>query len=98
MKPWTRRRFLRALPALPLAGAMSRASGAEGKLRAGAAKVNITLPLGVNNGGVILRGGPATQIHDELHAREHHERAGHPQQRPHAREQLSRGRGRFSAW
>ena len=29
----------------------------------------MTLPLGANNGGVILRGGPARQVHDELHAR-----------------------------
>jgi len=36
---------------------------------AGAATSNITLFLGVNNGGVIARGGPAAHIHDELHAR-----------------------------
>jgi len=38
-------------------------------LRAGAATSNTTLPLGVANGGVIARGGPATHVHDELHAR-----------------------------
>lgn len=37
--------------------------------RAGAATSNITLPLGARNGGVIARGAPAKQIHDELHAR-----------------------------
>ncbi|HEY2414116.1 MAG TPA: hypothetical protein VGI40_17860 [Pirellulaceae bacterium] len=65
----TRRSFLSLLPALPLVGASLHAAPTQGRLRAGAAKVNITLPLGANNGGVILRGGPATQIHDELHAR-----------------------------
>lgn len=38
-------------------------------LRAGAATSNTTLPLGACNGGVIARGGPATHVHDELHAR-----------------------------
>lgn len=37
--------------------------------RAGGATSNITLPLGASKGGVINRGGPARQIHDELHAR-----------------------------
>jgi len=56
--------------------AAARASGsprpdtpaAQG-FRAGAATSNITLPLGENNGGVIARGGAATHVHDELHAR-----------------------------
>jgi neutral ceramidase len=65
----TRRSFLRLLPALPLVGASLCAAPAPRRLRAGAAKADITLPLGANNGGVILRGAPATQIHDELHAR-----------------------------
>src|SRR5947208_7210265 len=69
MNHWTRRRFLSAIPALPLVGSSLYAAAAPRGLRAGAAKANITLPLGANNGGVILRGGPATQIHDELHAR-----------------------------
>src|SRR5438132_867608 len=69
MNEWTRRSFLGALPALPLVGASLHAAPAPGRLRAGAAKANMTLPLGANNGGVILRGGPAKQVHDELNAR-----------------------------
>ena len=38
-------------------------------LKAGAAKSEITLPVGATNGGVIARGGPATAIHDQLFAR-----------------------------
>src|SRR3954462_526585 len=68
MSSWTRRAFLQALPALPLAGELHAAPVHSG-LRAGAAKANMTLPLGANNGGVILRGGPARQVHDELNAR-----------------------------
>lgn len=66
---FTRRQFLAAASALPLVPALSQGASAPTGLRAGAAKVDITLPLGANNGGVILRGGPATRIHDELHAR-----------------------------
>jgi neutral ceramidase len=40
-----------------------------GRLRAGAATSNITLPVGASMGGVIARGGPVLHIHDELHAR-----------------------------
>jgi neutral ceramidase len=69
MNHWTRRRFLSAIPALPLASSSLHAAPAPRGLRAGAAKANMTLPLGANNGGVILRGGPAKQVHDELHAR-----------------------------
>ena len=69
MNKWTRRRFLGAIPALPLVGSTLHAAPAPPGLRAGAAKANMTLPLGANNGGVILRGGPAKQVHDELHAR-----------------------------
>lgn len=68
MHDWTRREFLAAMPALPLVGSLCQ-TAAPGKLRCGAAKVNITLPLGAVNGGVILRGEPVRQIHDELHAR-----------------------------
>ncbi len=42
---------------------------AEPTFRAGAATSDITLFLGVNNGGVIARGGPAAHVHDPLHAR-----------------------------
>jgi hypothetical protein len=69
MNDWTRRRFLSAIPALSLASSSLHAAPAPRGLRAGAAKANMTLPLGANNGGVILRGGPAKQVHDELHAR-----------------------------
>ncbi len=68
MRRWTRRRFLGAVPAWPVLGSLC-SGAAPGKLRAGAAKVNITLPLGAINGGVILRGEPVRQVHDELHAR-----------------------------
>jgi len=83
MNGWTRRQFLEALEALPLVGSSVPAAPAPNPnpnpnpgaapaprpLRAGAAKADITLPLGANNGGVILRGGPATRVHDALHAR-----------------------------
>jgi neutral ceramidase len=69
MNHWTRRRFLSAIPALSLVDSSLHAAPAPRGLRAGAAKANMTLPLGANNGGVILRGGPAKQVHDELHAR-----------------------------
>ena len=69
MNHWTRRRFLSAIPALPLVGSSLHAAPAPRGLRAGAAKANMTLPLGATNGGVILRGGPVKQVHDELHAR-----------------------------
>src|SRR4051794_6837158 len=66
---WTRRMFLGAIPALPLLGPPLIAARAATGLRAGASKADMTLPLGANNGGVILRGGPARHVHDELHAR-----------------------------
>jgi len=66
---YTRRQFLGAIPVLPLVPTSVHAVPRARGLRAGASKANITLPLGANNGGVILRGGPATQVHDELHAR-----------------------------
>src|SRR5690348_14312792 len=69
MNHWTRRWFLSTIPALPLVGSSLHVASAPRGLRAGAAKANMTMPLGANNGGVILRGGPAKQVHDELHAR-----------------------------
>ncbi len=67
-----RRQFLSAL-ALAAAGSVSLPSWAQStgtrRLRAGAAVSNLTLPLGASNGGVIARGGPATDIHDDLFAR-----------------------------
>jgi hypothetical protein len=59
---WTRRRFIAALPTLPILASPGRAAVPPAYLRAGAAKVDITLPLGANNGGVILRGGPAREV------------------------------------
>lgn len=44
-------------------------AGGAGRLRAGAAVSNLTLPLGASNGGVIARGGPATDVRDDLFAR-----------------------------
>jgi len=66
----TRRGFLGATAALA-ASTSIQISAAEPRRRflAGAATSNITLPLGAANGGVIARGGPATGVHDELHAR-----------------------------
>ncbi len=66
---WTRRRFLATSAGLSLVAATARAGQPAARLRAGAAKVDITLPLGANNGGVILRGGPANDVHDNLYAR-----------------------------
>ncbi|HWA99530.1 MAG TPA: neutral/alkaline non-lysosomal ceramidase N-terminal domain-containing protein [Pirellulales bacterium] len=65
----TRRQLLGTLGALPLLASAARAKPKTSSLRAGAATANITLPLGANNGGVIMRGSPATSVHDELHAR-----------------------------
>lgn len=42
---------------------------AKTTLRAGAATSNITPPLGVTLDGTISQNGPATHVHDELHAR-----------------------------
>ena len=42
---------------------------ADAALRAGAAKVDITPPMGVSLDGSISKNGPATSIHDPLHAR-----------------------------
>jgi neutral ceramidase len=65
----TRRGFLGAASVLA-APLILRGSAVERRrLRAGAATSNITLPLGAANGGVIARGGLATNIHDDMHAR-----------------------------
>ena len=63
---WT---LVRCLGWFALFGSGGTVSAAPGQLRAGAAVVDITPALGVANGGVIARGGTATHIHDELHAR-----------------------------
>lgn len=42
---------------------------ARADLRAGAAKVDITPPMGVSLDGPISKPGPATSVHDPLHAR-----------------------------
>jgi hypothetical protein len=66
----TRRGFLGATAALTALPAAARTSAEQSRgLHAGAATSNITLPLGAANGGVIARGGRATGVHDELHAR-----------------------------
>ena len=65
----TRRGFLGATAALAASPAVRASAEESRRFRAGAATSNITLPLGAANGGVIARGGPATGIHDELHAR-----------------------------
>jgi hypothetical protein len=46
-----------------------RGAGGAAQLRAGAATVNITPALGVSLSGTIMQIGPATHVHDELHAR-----------------------------
>lgn len=63
---WT---LVQCLGWFALFGSGGTVSAAPGQLRAGAAVVDITPALGVANGGVIARGGAATHIHDELHAR-----------------------------
>ncbi len=63
---WT---LVRCLGWFALFGSGGTVSATPGQLRAGAAVVDITPALGVANGGVIARGGAATHIHDELHAR-----------------------------
>jgi neutral ceramidase len=63
----TRRAFASVCGAAALRGA---AAGAESRpLRAGAATVNITPPLGVLLDGTIMQIGPAMHVHDDLHAR-----------------------------
>lgn len=68
----TRRELLSAVPASAAAGYAAHASGAApsaGKLQAGAATSNITPPLGISLDGPISQNGPATNVHDEVHAR-----------------------------
>jgi len=68
----TRRELLSAIPASVAAGYAAHASGAApaaGKLKAGAATSNITPPLGISLDGPISQNGPATHVHDEMHAR-----------------------------
>ena len=47
----------------------SKASPPAGRLQAGAAASNITPLLGISLDGPISQNGPATHVHDELHAR-----------------------------
>lgn len=68
LQSFSRRTFLAAGSTLSLRSAISFGSDAKG-LRAGAATSDISLPVGATNGGVILRGGPVTQIHDPLRVR-----------------------------
>ncbi len=65
----TRRSFLGAASVLAAPMVLRGSATQPRRLRAGAATSNITLPLGAANGGVISRGGLATDIHDEMHAR-----------------------------
>ena len=44
-------------------------SATWGQLRAGAAKIDITPSMGVSLDGSISKNGPATSVHDRLHAR-----------------------------
>ena len=52
-------------------GAAEGLRGGDGpaRFRAGAATANITPALGVSLSGTIMQIGPATHVHDELHAR-----------------------------
>ena len=65
----TRRGFLGATAAITASTAVWASRNEPQRFQAGAATSNITLPLGAANGGVIARGGKATGVHDELHAR-----------------------------
>lgn len=64
-----RRAFLGAVAAWPCGAVCGRAAAPAGTLQAGAAVADITLPLGTNMGGVILRNEIARSVHDPLHAR-----------------------------
>jgi neutral ceramidase len=63
------RRQLLQLAPVTLAGGMALAGGEPAPLRAGVSQVDVTLPLGATNGGIIMRGAPAERIHDPLHIR-----------------------------
>ena len=65
----TRRGFMGAASVLAAPMVLRASAIQPRRLRAGAATSNITLPLGAANGGVISRGGLATDIHDEMHVR-----------------------------
>lgn len=62
-------RFLFVATALLLYGTTCEPRGEAGQLKAGAAKVDITPPLGVSLDGSISKNGPVIGIHDRLHAR-----------------------------
>jgi neutral ceramidase len=49
--------------------AVVASASADAGLRAGAAKIEITPPMGVSLDGSISKNGPATSVHDPLHAR-----------------------------
>ncbi len=64
---WNRRHFLKT-SAVCVWGAYAPMFAAAGKLRAGAATVNVTPPLGSSLAG-LMTDRKATEIHDELHVR-----------------------------
>ena len=65
----SRREFVATSAAAAAGASLAHAWGATGRLRAGAAKADITAKLGVSLTGTILQIGPARAIHDKLHAR-----------------------------
>ncbi len=65
---FTRRKFIAGSSLLPMRSVRLYGSPMKG-LRAGAATVDISLPVGATNGGVIMRGGPVKQVHDPLRVR-----------------------------
>lgn len=64
-----RRAFLTTAPLLAAASVGRARATAPVVLRAGAATSDITPPIGATNGGIISRGGPVVQVHDELRVR-----------------------------
>lgn len=68
LPPISRRAFIAGSSMLPLRSTSLFGGELKG-LRAGAATSDISLPVGATNGGVIMRGGPVTQIHDPLRVR-----------------------------
>jgi len=65
----SRREFVATSAAGAATALLPQAWGATGRLRAGAAKADITAKVGVSLTGTILQIGPARAIHDKLHAR-----------------------------
>ena len=65
----TRRAFLTTAPLVAAASSRRAWADAPVGLRAGAATSDITPPIGATNGGVIMRGGPVIQVHDDLRVR-----------------------------